>query len=376
MVYESSDVLRAFLHGLQTGGIFFYKALWSILFGVAVTAAIDVFIDKDRMARLLGGRDVKTIGLAAATGAASSACTFGAVTISQALYKKGASVESTFAFALASTNIVFELSVLIYVLLGGAILAAEFLSGVLLVVLMSILVRLTLPVRMFERARQDLQAQDTGTPAAMRHLVDAGLWHRIADRYFRTLKRIWRSVVLGFLAAGFIAALVPSHAWPVLFLRPTNFPAVLENAAVGVAVGALSFIGSIGIVPFAAALAIGGVTFPGVVGCIVADLITIPVLNVWRRYFGNKATAYILMIFYTAMVGSTVLITYLFRLGGWLPSRIEAGRLTAVRIRVDYTSVLTLLFLGLTLTLWLAKRKGEARGLAGLAALRRRARGD
>src|SRR5487761_448572 len=105
----SFDVLHALMHGLQTGGIFFYRALCLILFGVAVTAAIDAFVDKEKMARLLGGRDVKTIGLATATGAASSACTFGAVTIAQALYKKVASVESTFAFALASTNIVFEL---------------------------------------------------------------------------------------------------------------------------------------------------------------------------------------------------------------------------------------------------------------------------
>lgn len=361
----SFDVLQALMHGLQTGGIFFYKALWSILFGVAVTAVIDVFVDKEKMARLLGGRDARTIGVAAATGAASSACTFGAVTIAQALYKKGASAESTFAFALASTNIVFELSILIYVLLGGAILAAEFLSGVMLVVIMYALVRLTLPVQTFELARQRLQAHDGGTPAAMRRLTDAGLWHRIADRYFRTLNRIWKSVVFGFLAAGFIAALVPTGAWTVLFLPPMSFPGVLENAVLGVVVGMLSFIGSIGIVPFAAALAIGGVGFPGVVGCIVADLITIPVLNVWRRYFGTKATAYILAVFFAAMVGSTVLITYLFQFAGWLPSAIQAGQLSAFRFRFDYTLVLTTLFVALTLALWIVKRQGEARKISG-----------
>jgi uncharacterized membrane protein YraQ (UPF0718 family) len=224
---DSLDVLHALMLGLQTGGIFFYKALWSILFGVSVTAAIDVFVDKEKMARLLGGRDVRTIGLASATGAASSACTFGAVTIAQALYKKGASVESTFAFALAATNIVFELSVLIYVLLGGAVLAAEFLSGVMLVIIMALLVRLTLPVQTFELARLRLQEHDVGTPAAMRRLTEGGVWHRIADRYFRTLNRIWKSVFFGFLAAGFIAALVPSSVWTILFLPPASFPAVL-----------------------------------------------------------------------------------------------------------------------------------------------------
>lgn len=245
----SLDVLHALLDGLTTGGIFFYKALWSILFGVAVTAAIDVFVDKEKMARLLGGRDVKTVGVATATGAASSACTFGAVTIAQALYKKGASAESTFAFALAATNIVFELSVLIYVLLGGAVLAAEFLSGVMLVIIMFFLVRLTLPVHTFELARRRLQEQDGGTPAAMRQLKDAGVWQRIADRYFRTLNRIWKSVFFGFLTAGFIVALVPASVWTTLFLPPVSFRAVIENAALGVVVGMLSFIGSIGIVP-------------------------------------------------------------------------------------------------------------------------------
>lgn len=357
----SIDVLHALLHGLQTGGIFFYKALWSILFGVAVTAAIDVFVDKEKMARLLGGRDAKTVGVAAATGAASSACTFGAVTISQALFKKGASVESTFAFALASTNIVFELSVLIYILLGGPLLAAEFLSGVLLVVIMFVLVRFTLPEKTFELARYRLQERGGGTPGAVRRLTDASVWHRIADRYFRTLNRIYKSVVFGFLAAGFIVTLVPTGVWTTLFLPPVNLSAVIENATLGVVVGMLSFIGSIGIVPFAAALAVGGVAFPGVLGCIVADLITIPVLNVWRRYFGAKATAYILAVFFTAMVSSTVLITYLFRTAGWLPTALHAGRLSAFHFRLDYTLILTALFLILTGTLWAIKRQGDAR---------------
>ncbi len=134
-----SAVLHDVAVGLQTGGIFFYKALWSILFGVCVSAIIDVFVNKEKMAGMLGGRGPKTVGIAAGLGAASSACTFGAVSISQALYKKGASTEATLAFALASTNIVFELAVLIYVLLGGAVLAGELLSGLMLIVIMSLL---------------------------------------------------------------------------------------------------------------------------------------------------------------------------------------------------------------------------------------------
>lgn len=347
------DASTALLTGLQVGAVFFYKALWSILFGVLVTAAIDVFTDKERMARLLGRRDVKTVSIAAAAGAASSACTFGAVTISQALFKKGASVESTFAFALASTNIVFELAVLIYVLLGGAVLGAELLSGVMLVVVMFVLVRFTLPLELFVQARHLLQEREGDRiPGAMRQLKGVDVWHRIADRYIRTLNRIYKSVIFGFLAAGFIAALVPAHIWSVLFLRPAGFWGVVENAALGVTIGMFSFIGSIGIVPFAAALAIGGVGFAGVVGCIVADLITLPVLNVWRRYFGMPATAYIFAAFFTSMVVSTVLITYLFQALHWLPAELNAHAARLDTVHLDYTLPLTMVFLSLTAVLW------------------------
>jgi uncharacterized membrane protein YraQ (UPF0718 family) len=171
------------------------------------------------------------------------------VSISQALYKKGASTEATLAFALASTNIVFELAVLIYVLLGGAVLAGEFLSGLMLIVIMYTLVHLTLPVKTFELARRRLQERDKGTSSAMRRLTAVGIWHRIADRYFRTLNRIGKSVAFGFFVAGFIAALMPARVWTVLFLAPRGFLAILENAMLGIGVGMLSMIGSIGIVP-------------------------------------------------------------------------------------------------------------------------------
>jgi len=159
--FVGAHALSSIGSSLEASLNFFYKALWSILLGVAVTAAVDVFVDKERMARLLGGRDVKTTGLAGALGAASSACTFGAVTIAQTLFKKGASAESTFSFALASTNIVFELGILILVLLGPAYLAAELLSGVLLVAIVYLIARATLPVAVFDEARRSLQERDT-----------------------------------------------------------------------------------------------------------------------------------------------------------------------------------------------------------------------
>lgn len=361
-------ILAAVGSSLQISLLFFYKAFWSILFGVAVTAAIDVFVDKERMGRLLGGRDLKTTGVAAVLGAASSACTFGAVTIAQTLFKKGASVESTFAFSLASTNIVFELGILILVLLGPAYLAAELLSGVLLVAIVYLLARLTLPVHVFDQARRSLQERETdfsfvhaGQERWWHQLQTLPGWYAIAKRYFRTIQRIQRSVIIGFLVSGFVVVLIPKQVWSALFLPPTSFLAVLENAALGVLAGIFSFIASIGIVPFAAALWIGGAGFAGVLGCIVSDNITVPVISLWRNFYGIKATAYIVVVFYVAMVTSTVLIEYLFRAFGWIPSRIAAAHLTTTGVGLDYTLVLTLLFLVLTIALWIVKRIGDRR---------------
>lgn len=364
-----NEILDAVLRSLRVSGIFFYKALWSIFFGVAVTAAIDVFVDKERMARFLGGRDVKTTGFATALGAASSACTFGAVTISQTLFKKGASAEASFAFALASTNIVFELAILIYVLLGPAFVAAELLSGLLLVILMYLLVRATLPKAVFAAARRRMQEREgefdfvhAGQERWWQQLRTFQGWYYVATRYFRTIQRIYKSVVFGFLISGLIVVLVPNRVWTTLFLPPVSFLGVLESAALGVLAGIFSFIGSIGIVPFAAALWIGGVGFAGVLGCIVSDNITVPVLNLWRDFYGTKATAYIVAVFYVAMVASSVLIEYLFRAFGWIPSHGRAASLSTAGIRLDYTLVLTTLFLVLTVALWVVKRTGDRRG--------------
>src|SRR5579884_405619 len=352
------------IEALRVSGFFFYKALWSVLFGVAVTAAIDVFVDKEKMAHLLGGRDVKTTALAAGLGAASSSCTFGSVAIGQSLFKKGASAESTFAFALASTNIVFELAILIAVLLGWAFFGAELIAGVLLVVIMYLLVRLTLPTRVFEEARRKLQREEkeetpgpeggASRPGTVEQLGQRATWVRIASRYFATLKRIYKTVMVGFLISGFIIVLVPAAFWSALFVRPTSFLGILENSAVGVLVGVFSFIGSIGIVPFAAAL------WLGVVGCIVSDNITVPVLDVWRRYYGGKATAYIFAVFFAAMVGSSVLVQYLFQVLGWIPPHPRAAALLSAPFRLDYTFFLTAAFAALTVALWVVKGWGSS----------------
>jgi uncharacterized membrane protein YraQ (UPF0718 family) len=277
-----NDLVQSVIDSLLIGAGFFYKALWPILLGVFITALIETVVNEDRMAEILGGRDLVTTGKASVAGAISSACTFGAVTITGTLFKKGASSESSFAFSFASTNLVFELGILIYVLLGPAFLVAELLGGVVLIAIMYLLVRLTLPETIFEQARARLQDQDLGAGLETfkqgtrahgnwkEQLSSRPGWRRIASNYFHTIGRIYKSMLWGFLLAGFIVGLVPNEFWTALFPASDSLAGVTANATLGVLAGVFSFIGSIGNVPFAAALWVSGVSFAGVIALIYA----------------------------------------------------------------------------------------------------------
>ncbi len=349
----------AIIQSLLIGLGLFYRALWPILLGVLLTALIETLINQDRLADILGGRDLLTTGKATAAGVASSACTFGALSITQTLYKKGASAEASFAFSFASTNLVFELGILIYALLGWQFLVAELLGGFLLISIMYVLVRLTLPQRTFEEARARLRERFPEDPEPVRFtrgltaqqsrkalLTSQDGWQRIARNYFHTLGKIYKSALFGFLVAGFIVALVPNAFWTALFLEPSGAVGITENAFMGVLAGVVSFIGSIGNVPFAAALWASGVSFAGVIACIYADLITVPIMGLWKKFFGWRAAIYIFSIFLLTMVASAVLIEYLFSSLGWIPPRLSTEGLSAfLQVKLDFTLIMTLIAL-------------------------------
>ena len=353
------SILDSLTQGLLIGLGLFYKALWPILLGVLITALIETLIDQERLAGILGGRDLLSTGKATAAGVASSACTFWALSITQTLFKKGASAEASFAFSFASTNLVIELGILIYAILGWPFLVAELLGGFLLISIMYVLVRLTLPEQLFEEARTRLREQFREDPAPVaftrnvtakgdwrKQLTTTDGWRRIAHNYFHTLGKIYKSALFGFLIAGFIVALVPPAFWTTLFLEPTGLVGIGENAVMGVLAGVASFIGSIGNVPFAAALWASGVSFAGVIACIYADLITVPIMNLWRKFFGWKAAIYIFIVFFVTMVSSAVLMELLFSKLGWIPPRLSAeGLMSFLEVKFDLTLVMTVLLL-------------------------------
>ncbi|MBX0286766.1 permease [Haloarcula salinisoli] len=396
-------LIDSVLEALRIGVGFLWTAAWAIIMGLVITSLVQVYVSKERMAQLLGRGDVRGVTRATLFGAASSGCSFGAVAIGKGLFKKGAHVVPFLAFMFASTNLIVELGLMILVLLGWEFLLAELLGGLILIAVMALLVHLTLPETLFERVREELAERDreagttedptcgmegkdeytvvtdggetlkfcspgcletyeqavAGRGSWREELRSWGGWYKVANQYRKEWSMLWTDVVAGFLISGFVIVFVPQWVWNSLFLGGDGVLVSAENAVMGVAIAVVSFVGSMGNVPFAVALWGGGVSFAGVIAFVYADLITIPVLNVYRKYYGWKVMLYILGVFFVTMAFTGFLMEQLFDLLGIVPDL--AGGETATEQEffvVDYTLVLNLLAFGLSGFLLYVYRRG------------------
>jgi len=391
------------VESLRIGVGFLWTAAWAIIMGLVITSLVQVYVSKERMAGLLGTGDVQGVARATLFGAASSGCSFGAVAIGKGLFKKGAHVVPFLAFMFASTNLIVELGLMILILLGWEFLLAELLGGLVLIAVMAVLVHLTLPENLFERVRDELAARDreagttedptcgmegkdeyavvtdggetlkfcsagcletyeqavAGRGSWREELRSWGGWYKIANQYRKEWSMIWTDVVAGFLVSGFVIVFVPQWVWNGLFLEGDGLLVSAENALMGVAIAVVSFVGSMGNVPFAVALWGGGISFAGVIAFVYADLITVPVLNVYRKYYGWKVMLYILAVFFVTMAFTGFLMEQLFDLLGIVPN-LAGGETAAEQefFAVDYTLVLNLLAFGLSGFLLYVYRRG------------------
>ncbi|WP_254279330.1 permease [Haloarcula marina] len=395
-------VSRVF-EALRIGVGFLWTAAWAIVLGLFVTSFVQVYVSKERMATVLGEGDAGAIVKATAFGAASSGCSFGAVAIGKGLFKKGAHVVNVLAFMFASTNLIVELGLMIWLLLGWEFLVAELLGGLVLIVVMAVIVRLTLPDALFDRVREELTARDReagvtvdptcgleGTEAYTlrtdgdetlqfcsagcletyrqeaasyggwrEELRSWGGWYKFGNQYRKEWSMIWTDIVAGFLISGFVIVFVPQSVWNALFIQGDGLFVTAENAVMGVAIAVVSFVGSMGNVPFAVALWGGGISFAGVIAFVYADLITVPVLNVYRKYYGWKVMLYILGVFFVTMAFTGFLMELLFDALGIVPNL--AGGQTATEqtyFELNYTFYLNFVAFALSGFLLYVYRRG------------------
>jgi uncharacterized protein len=312
----------------------FWEVLWPLVLGFGLSAIVQALVSHRALARLLGDDAPRSLSLATLFGIASSSCSYAAVALARSLFRKGASFTSAMVFELASTNLVIELGIILIVLLGWQFAAAEYLGGIIMVVIIALLFRLTLTPRLVQMARAHAERGALGRMeghAAMDMSVEGGgsfLQRLLSGRGITAVSHlfvmdwasVWTDILGGFLIAGALAAWVPNSFWQSFFLTGHPTWAKIEGPLVGPLVAIISFVCSVGNVPLAAVLWRGGISFGGVVSFIFADLIVLPVLDIYRRYYGGRIALYILGTFYVTMAAAGYVIELLFGVIGIIPT--------------------------------------------------------
>ena len=355
---------------------------WALVLGFALSGIVQAWIPRSRMERALGGRDLRTVGLATGLGAASSSCSYAAVAIAKSMFQKGASLATAMAFQFASTNLVFEIGIVMWIFLGWEFTLAEFLGGLVLIVLMWAGIRLFVTRRLEEEARAHALAAQTGHEhhaaaseglSWRERLTSVEAWSDVAHNFRGDWEMLWKEITGGFVIAGFIA-LLPMSFFNGLFI--TDAPAwvrIPENVLVGPLVAMLSFVCSVGNVPLAAVLWAGGISFAGVIAFIYADLIIVPILLIYRKYYGLKTAAITTGIMSGAIVSAALAVDGLFAAAGLVPeTRPDIESITDRGVTWNYTTALNVVFLGVAAALiGLTLRHGARDPVCGMTVDRR-----
>ena len=349
-----------------------WEVLWALILGFALSAAVQAVVSKREMLRLMPDDSPKTLLVATGLGAASSSCSYASVALARSLFRKGANFTAAMVFEIASTNLVIELGIIMWVLLGWQFVLGEFVGGPLMIVLLALLFRRFLKRQLVEEARAEADKGRLGSMEGhaemdMSVAGGGGWWRRLrtsagftatADYFVMDWAAVWRDVFGGLLIAGALAAWVPDSFWQGLFFEQHQTLAKLWGPLIGPAVAIISFVCSIGNVPLAAVLWNGGISFGGVLAFIFADLIILPILDIYRRYYGWKMAAFIFVTFYATMAAAGLIVEFLFQALGLTPTERNAKVETA-HLSWNYTTYLNIVFLALgALLVWRYFRRG------------------
>jgi uncharacterized protein len=354
------NILAAVGHALWMAFAMFWEILWPLILGFGLSGVVQAVVSKGEMSKLLPDDSPKSLAIATGLGAASSSCSYAAVALARSIFRKGADFTAVMAFEIASTNLVAELTVILIVLMGWQFALAEFTGGPLMVVFVAVLFRIFLSRKLVreagEQADKGIKGKMEGH-AEMDMSLENGrsLWQRLVSsegitatsHYFvMDWVAVWKDIAGGLLIAGALAAWVSHVFWKSFFLNSHPIVATVWGPIVGPLVAVLSFVCSVGNIPLAAVLWNGGISFGGVIAFIYADLIVLPILDIYRKYYGWKMAAYILGIFYLAMAVAALVVEFLFHGLGLVP-RQRGAQIVETSIRFNYTTVLNIIFLAI-----------------------------
>ncbi|GAC1365876.1 MAG: permease [Actinomycetota bacterium] len=345
-------------HAASLAASMTWEILWALILGFALSAVVQALVRRQTVVRLLGDDRPKTLAIAAGLGAASSSCSYAAVALARSLFRKGASFTAAMAFEIASTNLVIELGIILALLIGWQFTLAEFIGGPLMILFIAVTFRLFLRQRLLDAARRQADKGLAGSMeghAAMDMSIggEGGFWHRlgsadgftaVAHIFIMEWAAVLRDIVIGLAIAGAIGAWVPDRFWRHFFLASHPLASRLWGPIIGPVVSVVSFVCSIGNVPLAGVLWNGGISFGGVTSFIFADLIILPILVIYRKYYGTKMALFVAGTFYATMVAAGYAIEALFGLLHLVP-RVRAAKVVEASVTWNYTTFLNLAFL-------------------------------
>src|SRR5829696_2750181 len=351
------SVIISLLDALSLAFGMFWEILWALVLGFALSAAVQTVVSKAEMTRLLPDDSARSLGIACGLGAASSSCSYAAVALARSIFRKGADFTAAMVFEFASTNLVIELGIIMAILLGWEFTLGEFVGGPIMIVLLALLFRAFLSRGLLDAARRQadrgLQGSMEGHAEMDMSVTEGPFFKRLASpagftaisHYFvMDWAAIWRDIAGGLLIAGALGAWVPHSFWQAFFLEGNPTLAAIWGPLVGPLVAVLSFVCSIGNVPLAAILWNGGISFGGVMAFIFADLIVLPILNIYRKYYGGRVSLFLFATFYAAMAAAGLIVDLVFEALGLVPMHRNA-RVVEASIELNYTTVLNVIFL-------------------------------
>lgn len=386
-------VVETVIEGLRLASEMAWETWWALVLGFTIAGAVETFVSEEEMSAVLGGDGWRELGLGTAFGAASSSCSFGAVATTKSLFKKGASpVASLAAFQFASTNLVIELGLVMWILLGWQFVIADYVAGLVLIGLLAVTFKYLVPEAWFDAAREHLRSSegvrdpscgmevdptdeevleletDGGTEyfcsascreayveerrqddaSARDRLLTRDGWRLASKNALGEWDMLWTDIVAGFLIAGLIGAFVPRAWWTTLFGvgAEGTLAWVVASAVIGVVIGVVTFVCSVGNVPFAVILWNNGIAFGGVMSFIFADLIVPTIDDAYRRYYGLRMAAVLFVSIFVTAVVSGIFIHYAWSGLGLIPPGGQAGGTAPSGYTTYLNAAFTLVFLG------------------------------
>ncbi len=373
-----SVVLDTAWEGLQNALLMAWQVWWALVLGFTISGAVQAWAPRTRIERALGGGGTRPVAFATGLGAASSSCSYAAIAIARSLFAGGASAASSLAFQFASTNLVVELGIVMWVLLGWQFTLAELVGGIVLIATMTLLLRVFVSRRLEAEARAHATraegghvhhtAAGDGEEGALRvRLRSVQAWSDVAHNFRNDWAMLYREIALGFLLAGFVG-LLGQDAFNSLFVIDAPEPwRLLENVIVGPLVAVLSFVCSVGNIPLAAVLWSGGIGFGGVIAFVFADLIVLPIVLAYRKYYGSRYAARIVALMFVTIVIAALIVDGLFDTAGLIPQARPTRAEVFGEVTIGYTFVLNMLAtVALATLLGLTRRRGATDSVCGM----------